>query len=711
MPTTLFALDIGTRSVVGIILQENNGIYHVADLVSIEHKERSMIDGQIHNILSVASVISDIKNILEERHGPLKQVSVAAAGRSLKTSEGVMTVDISEKSLISHEDVNRLELAAVQHAQQKLMSSDAVTKDDYYYCVGYSVLHYKLEGDEIGSLIDQAGRSASVEVIATFLPRVVVESLLAALKRADLAMEALTLEPIAAINVLIPPSMRRLNVALTDIGAGTSDIAITNNNTVVAYGMVPVAGDEITEALSNHYLLDFPLAENAKRMITAGEDIVITDILGFEQQIAASEVADVIKPSVERLARLIADEIKRLNGGQSPQAVMVVGGGSLTPGLTQEISTCLDLPANRVGVRGLDALTGITLEPNIISSPDLVTPIGIAIAARRAPIHYMSVTVNDKTIRLFELKEMTVGDALLAANIKARQLYGMPGLGLSIKLNDQDILIPGEHGTQATIHLNGQVTSTKEFIKNGDAIELLPGKDGKHAVATVRDLLDDVPTIHVTIDGLAVKLEPSITVNGIPQSLDTQLSDRDKIHVSQARTLAAALAATNRQEQLATNVFSVVVNQKPMALKARPMTFLVGGIPVNTSYILKDQDAIAIQKPPSPTINEVAAELGKKSVDQMTVTFNGTTITIQKQRLSFMLNGQLSDGDTIVQADSQLTITSLNTTPITFSDVFVHTDYQIPESSSSTYQLLRNGSPIGFNDPIFGGDSLEIKFH
>ena len=306
---------------------------------------------------------------------------------------------------------------------------------------------------------------------------------------------------------------------------------------------------------------------------------------------------------------------------------------------------------------------------------------------------------------------MTVGDALLAANIKARQLYGMPGLGLSIKLNDQDILIPGEHGTQATIHLNGQVTSTKEFIKNGDAIELLPGKDGKHAVATVRDLLDDVPTIHVTIDGLAVKLEPSITVNGIPQSLDTQLSDRDKIHVSQARTLAAALAATNRQEQLATNVFSVVVNQKPMALKARPMTFLVGGIPVNTSYILKDQDAIAIQKPPSPTINEVAAELGKKSVDQMTVTFNGTTITIQKQRLSFMLNGQLSDGDTIVQADSQLTITSLNTTPITFSDVFVHTDYQIPESSSSTYQLLRNGSSIGFNDPIFGGDSLEIKFH
>ena len=53
-----------------------------------------MIDGQIHNILSVATVISEIKSMLEERHGALKRVSVAAAGRALKTMEGSMTIDI-----------------------------------------------------------------------------------------------------------------------------------------------------------------------------------------------------------------------------------------------------------------------------------------------------------------------------------------------------------------------------------------------------------------------------------------------------------------------------------------------------------------------------------------------------------------------------------------------------------------------------------------
>src|SRR5699024_11262364 len=97
-------------------------------------------------------------------------------------------------------------------------------------------LHYALDGEMIGSLIDQSGRQASVEVIATFLPKVVIDSLLSALNHAQLSVEALTLEPIAAIHILIPESMRRLNVALVDIGAGTSDIALRRYGRDVASG-------------------------------------------------------------------------------------------------------------------------------------------------------------------------------------------------------------------------------------------------------------------------------------------------------------------------------------------------------------------------------------------------------------------------------------------------------------------------------------------
>jgi cell division protein FtsA len=702
----LFALDIGTRSVVGIILTEQNGIYHVADLVTIEHKERSMIDGQIHNIVSVATVISEIKKMLEERHGTLKRVSVAAAGRALKTMEGSMTIDIAGKQLFTSEDINRLELAAVQQAQQKLLSS-ASTADDYYYCVGYSVLHYKLDGDEIGSLVDQAGRTATAEVIATFLPRVVVESLLSALKRAGLEMEALTLEPIAAINVLIPPSMRRLNVALVDIGAGTSDIAITNNNTVVSYGMVPIAGDEITEALSNHYLLDFPVAELAKRFLVTNETITITDILGFEQQVPSSEVIAAIKPSIEKLASSIAEEIKRLNNSKSPQAVMVVGGGSLTPLLTNELSSQLDLPENRVGIRGLDALSGVTLSDGINSTPALVTPIGIAIAARRAPIHYMSVTVNEKMIRLFELKEMTVGDALLAANVKARQLYGKPGMGMSVTLNGSVMTVPGEHGRSSTILLNGNPASTKDLISNEDEIKLVPGRDGKDASATIRDLIGELSPIEVTINESKHTIAPRIVCNGIPANLDSIVRDRDQISYSYSTKLNEVLSELGIETF---NTFEVYVNNKKTILENWTTQFFIDNMPASPEQLLKDGDdvKIGIQKP--PTVGEVISSLNKSAQITAIVTFNGDPVTLTNSGASILLNGKQVDTTEAVRPGDRLSITEAPSQSFSFSDVFLFIDYTLPKTKSTSYQLLRNGKPIGFNDPIFSGDALEIKF-
>lgn len=700
----LFALDIGTRSVVGIILKEQDGNFHVEDLMTIEHKERSMIDGQIHNVLSVAKVISEMKTRLEEKHGELKQVSVAAAGRALKTAEGTMTIDISDKSLFSTEDINHLELAAVQQAQQKLLSASN-TADDYYYCVGYSVLHYKLDGDEIGNLIDQTGRTATVDVIATFLPRVVVESLLSALKRANLEMEALTLEPIAAINVLIPPSMRRLNVALVDIGAGTSDIAITAQNTVVAYGMVPIAGDEVTEALSNHYLLDFPIAETVKRSLNTKEEIVLTDILGFENRIPSAEVIASIQPSIDKLASNIAEEILRLNNGESPQAVMVVGGGSLTPQLPNILSEKLNLPQNRVAIRGLDALTEVTLSESISSSPALVTPIGIAIAAKRAPIHYMSVTVNDKTIRLFELKEMTVGDALLAANVKARQLYGKPGLGMTISINGRQITIPGEHGKPSIIYLNGKQASIKDLIKTGDIIHLTAGVDGKDASATVQEIIgDDMDPIHIHLNGEEMMIKPEILLNGIAANRETIVKDRDEILFKRKTEISELIGNSNVPMN---HPFHVVHNGKKINLPTLGPFFAVREKIVPPTYKIQDGDEITFTTS-LPSVKDVLNALHFPAVSKIEVTFNGEPVSLEMNRRTILLNGKPASEKDEVNAGDRIDVSETND-PLCFSDIFAYIDYTLPKTAATTYQLLRNGSPIGFNDPIYHGDELQIK--
>ncbi|WP_314733357.1 cell division FtsA domain-containing protein [Anaerobacillus sp. CMMVII] len=382
-----------------------------------------------------------------------------------------------------------------------------------YFCVGYSVLSYQLDGEEIGSLVDQSGYVAAVEVIATFLPKVVVDSLLAALNRAGLELEALTLEPIAAINVLIPPTMRRLNVALVDIGAGTSDIAITDSGTITAYGMVPVAGDEITEAISDHFLLDFPEAEIVKRQLYTNDEVVIKDILGFETVYKSQEVIELILPAIENLAKSITTEILNLNK-KPPKAVMLVGGGSMTPNLAKVLAKCLQLPENRVAIRGIDAIKSLKLTENVKAGPELVTPIGIAIAAKESPVEYLSVKVNDQTIRLFDIKQLTVGDGLLAAGIEISKLYGKPGLAIMVKVNNRLITIPGEHGKAPRLEKNGQSCSLDMPVRNGDTIFVQIGADGKNAEAIVGDVFDSLPSKTIIINGRNYSLPASVIKNG-----------------------------------------------------------------------------------------------------------------------------------------------------------------------------------------------------
>lgn len=709
MTSKLFALDIGTRSVVGIILEEQDNQFHVVDLIAEEHKERAMVDGQIHNVIHVAKVIQHIKEQLEEKHGPLRSVSVAAAGRALKTEQASVTLDIKNRPTMTEDDINRLELAAVQKAQQQLLDHKENSNSNHYYCVGYSVLYYRLDSEEIGSLMDQQGEEVEVEVIATFLPRVVVESLLAALKRAGLEMEGLTLEPIAAINALIPSTMRRLNIALVDIGAGTSDIAITNKGTVTAYGMVPTAGDEITEALSDHYLLDFPVAEKVKRDLSKYDEITISDILGFEQLYSKTEVIEVLRPAVTSLARAIGNEILRLNNHIAPKAVLLVGGGSLTPEITDELCKILEIPKNRAAVRGIDAIQQLTREDHVPASPELVTPIGIAISAKTSPIKYMSVKVNNQIIRLFELKEMTVADALLAANVSINRLYGKPGLAMSIKVNGQDIFVPGGHGSPTEIFVNGEKATTKDSIQNNDVIELIEGMNGEQAQATIQDIIECNEKIVVYVNNQPFTIEPRFILNGQIVDVETDLQDGDILTVETAKSIEQILKWVGKEELLnQLQPFTVTIDGKTTKLSNFNNEILVNNQPAKSYFKIQDGDQIQIHHVEIPTVIDIAEQLNILIENRIFVSFQDEQLELKKQCFDILVNGQIASVETVIQSGDQIQFIAVDSVKWIYQDVFRFSNWQLPTNFKGTFEILRNNEPSHFDDEIFGGDQLMI---
>jgi cell division protein FtsA len=706
----IFALDIGTRSVVGIILEEaNQKEYLVRDLVVREHKERAMLDGQIHDVVAVSKVIQEVKGKLEEKHGPLRSVCVAAAGRSLKTEKAHVSISINGKPMMTKEDILHLELSAIQEAQAIAAEKFPVEKSKYYYCVGYSVFQYQLDGEEIGSLIDQKGEEASVEIIATFLPRVVVESLISALTRANLEMEALTLEPIAAINVLIPASMRRLNVALVDIGAGTSDIALTSKGTIAAYGMVPVAGDEITEAISDYLLLDFPQAEQTKRTLLTQSTLAIKDILGFENEWKTEDVVKGIDPSIDRLADAIAKEILLLNNESSPQAVMLVGGGSLTPGIAEKIAGLLQLPENRVAIRGTDAIQHLTLSENIPESPEFVTPIGIAIASKQTPVHYVTAYVNEQPIRLFDVKQLTVGDCLLAAGLKISSLHGKPGMASIIALNGQTITVPGEHGLPGKVLRNNVECPLDECIENGDWITAIKGADGKPAQIKIKDLLDDIPCKKVTINDRDYTVSMRIIKNGRMVSENEMIEDHDELELSFPETLEELFTALNLQTLMnELKTFRLVVNGKDTFIPSFSSKLTINGREGRASSSFKDGDHIQIAKRLIPTAANFAEV---KKVDlhaQLTVFFNSERITIFKPCADIWKNGnELRENDILKPGDA-IEIKQREPEPFLFQDIFRHVEIEMPQNGQGKFLLLKNKEKTSFNEEITDGDQLEI---
>ena len=704
----LFALDIGTRTVVGIILEEEGGQYHVKDIVIREHAERAMLDGQIHDVPAVSKIIAEIRDDLEVKHGPLNKVCVAAAGRALKTERSKTSITIKGKPMMKKQDILHLELSAVQQAQAIAAEKQAAEKSYYYYCVGYSVLYYRLDGEEIGSLIDQQGDEASVEIIATFLPKVVVESLISALQRAGLEMEALTLEPIAAINVLIPPSMRRLNVALVDIGAGTSDIAITDLGTVTAFGMVPVAGDEITEAISDQLLLDFPLAEKAKRDLHVSDTITVTDILGFQSEISREETIEKISPALERLTNSICEEILRLNN-RPPKAVMLAGGGSLTPGLPKRIANRLGLPANRVAIRGIDAIGGLNLPDNTDRGPELVTPIGIAIAAKKAPVQYCTVYVNDQPVRLFEVKNLTVGDCLLTAGIKMNKLYGKPGLAMIFNLNGQNITIPGSHGEAPVITRNSLPSALDEEIKSGDIITVSKGRDGLPAEVCIKDLIDEVPEKSITINGKQYTIHPAITCNEKVVPLEQTLADRDKVECRVSETaeeILTILSLNNLLNEL--KPFRISINEKETFLPRHSGKLYKNGLEVNCHSIVEDGDNLRIEKGNTLTVKELADIKQLALQESIPVIFNSKKIELSRGILEFQREGAVLTEDDVISAGDAITIMKKPRSPFIFQDIFSHVNVDMPASSSGGFILLKNGKKTSFHESVEPGDHLKI---
>ncbi len=528
----VFGLDIGTRSIVGTVgykADENN--FTVVAQHTKFHDTRAIIDGQVHDIEKVAETIAEVKRELEAQLGKkLTDVCIAAAGRVLKTIQVRIDYELEEDTVITQEHIRTLIAGGIEKAYG-VIHEDKDNNNLIFNCVGHTVVHYYLNGYLMTTLEGHKGRTISAELLATFLPQEVVDGLYSAVEKAGLQVADMTLEPIAAINVAIPEQYRLLNIALVDVGAGTSDISITKDGSIIAYGMIPCAGDAITECIMKAHLVDFATAETMKLQSVKRKEVSYKDIMKLKAKVPSEQIREETLPVVEKMTKMIAERIIELNGGKAVSAVFVVGGGGKFTTFIPLLAEHLGLPKERVALRGEEVLGAVTfVQEKVKKDSTLVTPIGICLNYYEQKNNIIFVYVNGERIKMYDNSKLTVVDAALKFGYPHEKLFPRRGKALNYSLNGERRMVRGEAGEAAVILLNGKQVSINTPIVQHDKIQIVESTSGQDAYLKLSELKElKHGEIFFTVNGSKIGCPRLITVNGEQVTDEYELQDQDVV--------------------------------------------------------------------------------------------------------------------------------------------------------------------------------------
>lgn len=361
-------LDVGTanvRAVVASVVDRNT----VNVVGYAEAPNSGMRRGVVANLSGPAQAIDRMLLEVERMSGhEVNSAAISINGAQIISTktEGMIAVGGSE-----HE-INESDLARVEDvALQGCVPANQVVLD---------VVHLQFILDSQGGIKDPIGMTGSklemkANVVSTLAPN--YDNLQKVAGEAKTTPEQIVPSVVAAAKAVLSERQCENGVALVDIGAATTGVAIFEENDLQYVGVIPVGSNNITNDLAVMLAVDTEVAEEIKRRFATGnfgatEAPVVIRWRGKELRFEREQIDEVVEARLEEILELVRKEIKKAHYEQRlPEGVVLTGGGAKMRDIDKYVRDVLGVSVKIGKPSGLNGVV------EAIQKPEYATAVGL----------------------------------------------------------------------------------------------------------------------------------------------------------------------------------------------------------------------------------------------------------------------------------------------------------------------------------------------
>ncbi|MGM9489232.1 cell division protein FtsA [Ideonella sp. YS5] len=370
-------LDIGTAKVMAVVAEVMpDGDLRVAGLgVAASHGLKRGV------VVNIDATVQSIQQALKEAEMmaacKIERVYTGITGSHIRGQNSTGMVIVRDNREVTPVDVARV-----------IETAKAINIPNDQRLLLVESQEFVIDGHEVKEPIGMSGSRLEVKVHIATGAQSAAENILKCVRRCGLEVDQLCLSPTASASAVLTDDEKDLGVAVVDIGAGTTDVAIFTGGSIRHTAVIPIAGDLITSDIAMALRTPTKDAEEikveygvAKQLLADPGEQVEVPGLGdrVPRMLSRQALAGVIEPRVEEIYSLV-HQVIRDSGYEEllSSGIVITGGTAVMPGMV-ELGEDIFLKPVR---KGLPTYSGALFD--MVANPRSATVMGLLEEARIA---------------------------------------------------------------------------------------------------------------------------------------------------------------------------------------------------------------------------------------------------------------------------------------------------------------------------------------